>query len=137
MAENTDTIYYSLLCIACSYVLSQGDVYHIIYNTTHSQKVSTEWRLNSAKSSIKHAYEHPFIRHGCGSYTMISENGDIDSFSSFAPNLHVMLFVENKRPHYLSELLSVRKVDHHRFDRPLCYFASGGMSLKDYSREDY
>ncbi len=64
-------------------------------NSTYSQKASIEWRLNSTKSSVKHASEHPFIGYGCGSYTMISENGDIDNFSSFAPNLPVMLLIEN------------------------------------------
>ncbi|MBE6262786.1 MAG: O-antigen ligase family protein [Prevotella sp.] len=64
-------------------------------NNTYSQETSTEWRLNSIKKSIKNTKGNLFIGYGCGSYTMISEDGNIDNFSSFAPNLPVMLLIEN------------------------------------------
>jgi tetratricopeptide (TPR) repeat protein len=38
---------------------------------------------------------HFIMGYGCGSYTMVSENGELENFSSYAPNLLVMLFVEN------------------------------------------
>jgi len=64
-------------------------------HSTYSQKASTEWRLNTTKSSIRNAREHIFVGYGCGSYTMISGPENIDSFSSFAPSLPVLLLVEN------------------------------------------
>lgn len=64
-------------------------------NSSYSQKASTEWRLNATESSINLAYKHPLVGYGCGTYTMVSESGDIDDYSSFAPNLPVMLLIEN------------------------------------------
>lgn len=64
-------------------------------HSTYSQKASTEWRLNATKLSIRNARERIFWGYGCGSYTMISGPESIDSFSSFAPSLPVLLLIEN------------------------------------------
>lgn len=90
-----------ILCIsACSILLvfvfcHKEMLTTLSIHSTYSQKASTEWRINTTKSSIRNVREHILAGYGCGSYTMISDTEFIDSFCSFAPSLPVLLLVEN------------------------------------------
>lgn len=61
----------------------------------YSQQKSAEWRIKTSISSFTRFKERPVLGFGNGSYTLATDEGNLDNFTSFAPNIFTQLLIEN------------------------------------------